>query len=261
MHLVKSQHPYYTKWHIQRPDRFNGLGPSIGQEIWDGLTELQNLNLRADNIRMLAITAETRHTSRGPIWIAGGDLQELAQLSSREEAESYANLYQKIVAGLRSLPIPVVMLIEGQTIGGGIEFALGADIRIARSTASFHFKQTAVGLATGYGGSTYLKELVGDSRARAWLLLNRHLTCQEAYQQGLIHQIVDLEDGSDSILNKLAETFAQQSPEGLAAQKKMLLTDPSHLEANLKRERELFGEIWLNPVHRKFLERYQSRKP
>ncbi|SME95379.1 enoyl-CoA hydratase/isomerase family protein [Pseudobacteriovorax antillogorgiicola] len=258
MHVIKSSHDYYIKWRIQRPERFNALGPSLGKELLSLLEDLKN-QLRLDKqVRALVVTAETVETSRGPIWIAGGDLKELAALDSKSAAFAYGEMFQNLAQGFRKLPIPVIMAVDGQAIGGGIEFTLGADIRIATSRSSLHFKQTQVGLATGYGGSTLLKELVGLSRATGWLLLNQTVSADDAQIAGLFHQVVPDHNQLESTCVEWAHHFARQSPEGLAGQKKMLYPEHEHHDS-LKRELNVFAEIWRNPSHSTFLERFTNK--
>ena len=255
MYVIKTSHNHYIKWHIQRPDRFNALGPIIGRELLDSLNELSKNDLKNSHTRMLAITAETVKTRRGPIWVAGGDLKELSQLKGSSEAFAYGELFQNILEKLRSLPIPVVFVINGQAIGGGVELTLGGDLRIGTQDSSFHFKQTAVGLATGYGGSAYLKELVGSSRAAGWLLMNQTLNANEALQQGLIHQVISKEE-IDETLETLSLQFSKQSPRAIDGQKKMLNRPSPQLKADLKEELREFSEIWGNDHHKKFLSKY-----
>lgn len=259
MYVKKSSHDYYTKWRIQRPERFNALGPVIGNELLNAIDELSKNPELGKKIRMLSISAESAQTKYGPIWIAGGDLKELANLKNAQEAFEYGKTFQAIASKLQALPIPVVFAVNGKAIGGGVEFILGGDLRIATKHSSFHFKQTAVGLATGYGGSTLLKELVGHSRASGWLFMNSTISATEALREGLIHKVVEDESQLDQELSKMAEGFAQQSPEGLAAQKSMLNQNSDERSQSLARELELFKSIWRNPSHEEFLKKYSTK--
>lgn len=259
MHIKKSSHSHYIKWRIQRPERFNALGTNIGSELLKSIQDLEKTLQDSKEIRMLAICAESVKSRRGLFWIAGGDLKELSKLKDKRQAFDYGQCYQDIIKGLRKLPIPVVFGIHGQAIGGGVELCLGGDLRIATEASSFHFKQTAVGLATGYGGSTFLKELVGLSKASSWLFQNKTLEAAEALSEGLIHDLCKDETKLDEKLDALAEHFSQQSPEGLAAQKAMLNQISPEMEHNLRKELEEFTKIWRNPHHEIFLKPFVGK--
>lgn len=63
-----------------------------------------------------------------------------------------------IIDAIAKLPCPVVAAIEGAALGGGLELALGADIRVASPKASFSFPEAGLGIIPGVGGMPYLKD-------------------------------------------------------------------------------------------------------
>ena len=245
MHIKIRNYSYYMEWRIQRPDRYNGLGLTIGQELIKNLRELkQQCRSSLNHPRMLAITAEAVSARDGrSIWIAGGDLKELA-LFDKQDVERYARTYHQIIESMQELPIPIVALIDGEVIGGGVEMILGADIRVATKSSSFIFKQTSIGLTCGFGGTTLLRQLVGDSRARAWLLTNKQISAQEAESHGLIHEVTETSPQLERKANSYATHFSKQDPKVIANMKKALSLGGQNQKHTLEHELKLFVETW-----------------
>ncbi len=248
----------HEEWCIQRPERLNALGTTVAKELADSLSEL---TARRKLPRALVITA-TPSPSQRPIWVAGGDLHELAQLKDQSQARAYAENLSGFIAGLDRLPIPVIVGIDGEAIGGGAELALSGDIRMATAQTSFSFKQLKVGLATGYGGANRLVTLAGLSRAQGILLLSKTMTAKDALTLGLIHEVVqDTQSLKNAILAQ-TQAWAELSFEALAAQKAMLWHSTHTLSESARQaEIEIFTKLWLNPHHASFLEGFTGREP
>ncbi|MFY7927804.1 MAG: enoyl-CoA hydratase/isomerase family protein [Oligoflexus sp.] len=266
MHLTISQRDTAQIWRIERPDRLNALGPTLGQELLDALKHLQDQLARwaADPdqgdppYRTLVIDAAPINSgSDTPIWIAGGDLKELRELKAPEEGRSYAWMLAELCNGLQDLPIPVLAVIDGLAIGGGVELALAADLRLASRRSSFHFKQLEVGLATGYGSCQRLIALVGQARATDLLLRCRRLSATEAQALGLINDLCEQAEDLGPALSEILEGLARLSSQGLKVQKKMLHA-PFHDERGHLVQQELddFATLWMHPSHKRFLDHF-----
>ncbi len=253
-------------WQINRPERRNALGTILAQELWEKTKQLQkNLEARQSlpdedpaEIRVLVIKATGIKGDKDPIWIAGGDLKELALLRSPAEGRKYAETMAGVCQILYELPIPVVALIDGLVIGGGIEFALAADFRFMTRRSGFYWKQLELGLATAYGSSQRLIQLVGVSKAMNYLLRSKHLSAEEALQSGLVHEVVSDSDGLETELATFVAQIKRLPHAGVRAQKLMLhgqSIDPSRLQKEL----DLFETLWMNNFHRERLEEFLKK--
>ncbi|RZA11612.1 MAG: enoyl-CoA hydratase/isomerase family protein, partial [Proteobacteria bacterium] len=207
MHIKSEIKDSVLIWQLSRPDRRNALGPILAEELWVKVNELaKNLPTWPDPSsapRLLAIKALSDMGDKDPIWIAGGDLRELSELKNPIDGRNYAKRMAEVCLALQTLPIPVVALIDGLVIGGGIEFALAADLRFATKRSRFHFKQLELGLSTAYASAGRLTHLVGASRAMNWLLRSSTLTARAAWEAGLITELVDSENGLEKELMRL----------------------------------------------------------
>lgn len=262
MHIQTESKDSVLIWQINRPDRRNALGPILAEELWAKVSELGNLlptwPEASPKPRILAIKALSDMGDRQAIWIAGGDLKELSQLKDRAEGRKYAETMAKVCLALQKLPIPVVALIDGLVIGGGVEFALAADLRFATKRSIFHFKQLELGLSTAYASAGRLTHLIGAARAMNYLLRSSKLTAQKAYEAGLITEVVDDASGLDKELFRLASDVGRLNPRSVAAQKHLLNLHSTNDKTAA--ELDTFEELWMNDYHQESLKRFLNPK-
>jgi enoyl-CoA hydratase len=256
-HVRVEETSLVTRWTIDRPARGNGLGPSVIAHLAELLGELkQTLQFP----RALVVTASPVSTRSRRVWIAGGDLKELSTLESAESAYLFAHAVSLFLQDLAVLPIPVVMVIDGEAIGGGAEFALGGDIRIATQGSFFDFKQVQMGLATGFGGAHRLSQLVGLTRAESLIYGAQRVSALEARDIGLIHDVAEDAQGLNQLLQDWIQRLVSIEATAFAAQKKMFYLSRSALAENVRqREAQLFSEIWNNPVHRSRVQEFLNK--
>ncbi len=258
-------------WTLNRPDRFHALGPVIGGELLQLCLDLeQELHPFSTSItqndpayRCLLIRASPiRRGDKQPIWIAGGDLKELAQLEEPRDGRAYAMEWARIASILQSLPIPVIAAIQGAAIGGGAELALAADLRLATRESSLHFKQLEVGLATGYGSCQRLVSLVGLARATDLLLRCRKLSADEACNLGLISECVADDEALERLILQVTQDLTRLSAKGLMVQKQMLNGPFADRKSSwVEKELDLFESLWMAEAHKKFLDRFTGGEP
>lgn len=244
----------FLRWHIKRPERMNALGTTLATQLTDELRRLQSNT--PQGIRALVLTAETVDKNGRSIWIAGGDLKELSTLESPEDALGYAKTMHRFCRDLELLPLPVVVYVDGEAIGGGAELALSADIRIGSLRAGFEWKQLRLGLTTGYGAAAKLCELVGKATAQRLLFLCETQTCDDAVATGVLHRkVTDWKEFTD-VLRGLFEL----EPLALAGQKKLLHLATSTPSGDRTGVDRLFANLWRNPTHQIMLDEFAARK-
>jgi 3-hydroxyacyl-CoA dehydrogenase len=122
----------------------------------------------------------------GRTWPAGADIAELAAGPATRTPE--------VVARIAGAPVPVVALLHGTVLGGGLEIALAATARIARPGTQLGLPEVTLGLAPGAGGTQRLPRLVGPRRALAMLLSGRPVEARAALVMGLIDAIAEAAD-------------------------------------------------------------------
>lgn len=253
--VEETQH--YTQWTIDRPRRGNALGPTIAGQL---AALLRDFSTQKRAPHALVLTASPVHTQTRKIWIAGGDLKELATLDDAQEAMTFAQAIGAFLDDLARLPGPVIIAIEGDAIGGGAELALGGDIRIATADARFEFKQTTMGLPTGFGGATRLRQLIGITRAETLVYGAQTLEASQAYEWGLLHALARDQDDLRSVIASWVQQLVSIDPRAFAAQKAMFyLARGGQGGRTTDTEARLFGQAWKNPTHQESLRQFLAR--
>jgi enoyl-CoA hydratase/carnithine racemase len=187
-------------------------------------------------------------------WIAGGDLKELASVGGAAAAAAYGDAVRRFCRGLDALPQVVVVAVDGAAIGGGAELALAGDLRLATAASTLEFRQLKVGLATGYGTTQRLVQLVGLGRAQDLLLRTRIVDAAEAVRLGLLTEAYATPAALWEAVERLVTDVAGLAPEAVRAQKAMLRAAATlHPGAAGAAELEAFAAAWGNPTHAAFL--------
>lgn len=128
-------------------------------------------------------------------FIAGADLEMLQAVQSIAEGRELSELSQRMQRRLASLPMPVVGAIHGTCLGGGLEFALAFDARVASNDPATRLglPEVQLGLLPGGGGTQRLPRLIGLAPAVRLLLTGRQVDAREALALGLVDAVVDRE--------------------------------------------------------------------
>lgn len=141
----------------------------------------------------------------GRAFSVGADIAEFeASRGSREAALRFAALLHRTTTAMRTCRHPVVAAIDGLCVGGGLEIAVSADLRLATETSRFGLPIKRLGLPIDYGELATLRRLVGPAHALARVLEGRIFEALGAWQIGLLTRMVP----ASSLQSAVAETVA-----------------------------------------------------
>src|SRR4029453_4633213 len=118
-------------------------------------------------------------------FVSGGDLKELAALRTEWDASTMAFRMRSICDRIAGFPTPTIAALNGHALGGGAEFAVAADIRLAADDIKIGFNQVTLEIMPEMGGAERLVELVGFGRALLLAGTGMILTAQDALRSGL----------------------------------------------------------------------------
>jgi enoyl-CoA hydratase/carnithine racemase len=210
--LIERRRGRVLELRLSRPDQLNALNIALVGAI----SRAAAAAAADDSVAAMFLTAEGRAFS------AGADL-----LEAREQLESgpvafRANLYrwQQAFCALEDCPKPVIAIVTGLAIAGGLELALSCDVIVATDRARLGDGHITYGLVPGGGGSRRLTDAIG-SRAARWLMYTGEtIDAATALSLGLVQQVVPAA-GIEDWLDQLAESLSQRSLAALAFMKRM----------------------------------------
>jgi len=197
-------------------------------------------------------------TAAGDTFIAGGDLRDLAALTTAAEGRAMSLAMQATLARWAALPFPTIAAINGDAFGGGCEIALACDLRVIATGARMVWKQVAMGLGPGWGGGQRLQRLVGPSRALRWLVTSAAVGAEEALASGLVDRV---DDRALAAAHELAAVICSSSRAAVRAVKRALVVGRDlPLGAAIDFEAELFGQLWGQGDHRAAVSAFLTRR-
>jgi enoyl-CoA hydratase len=181
----------------------------------------------------------------GGTFVSGGDLRELRDKTSAEDAAMLRDEGHALTASIARAACPVIAVLTGHTIGGGAELAIACDLRIGHPSARIAFKQVRMGVTTAWGGAERLASLVGASRAAKLLFTARDVAMDEAEAIGLV-------DGVGADPEALAREVAIEIARGSA----LAVSETKAILRQGAGERDAFIRTWTSVDHRNAVEAY-----
>jgi enoyl-CoA hydratase/carnithine racemase len=147
-------------------------------------------------------------TGEGDTFSAGFDQEEL-KIMSEEKMQKYLIRFQKIIAGMLSLPQTIICDLKNGAAGMGIELSSGADVRIMRSSGKLEFNSLKKGWVPCSGGVGLLGFWVGHAKARSWTLCSSTIDGAEALNSGYcLSSYANAEDALTPLLTNIAAQAA-----------------------------------------------------
>ena len=195
---------------FNNPERHNAMS----LEMWQGLGDaLEQFSTRND-VRVAVMRGAGEKA-----FVSGADISEFDnKRGSAAQKASYEKTMGRSNRALSKFKKPLIALIEGYCIGGGLATALHADIRIATPDSSFGIPAARLGLGYDYAGLAKLARVVGPASARDIMFSARFMNADEALRMGLINFIYSREE-IEATTSSYAQRIASNAPMTVAAAK------------------------------------------
>jgi enoyl-CoA hydratase len=195
---------------FSNPDKRNAMS----LDMWDGLGQAL-IELRDDaDVRVVILTG-----AGDKAFVSGADISQFEKTRHNAQAsEEYSKRSDAQRTLLANYPKPTIACIRGFCLGGGMQLAMLADIRIASENSQFGIPAAKLGIAYGYDGLNHLVSLVGPSWARLLLYTGMRIDSAEALRIGLVDRVV----GDAELWNATAEiarTISSNAPLAIKAAK------------------------------------------
>jgi enoyl-CoA hydratase len=237
---------------VHRPDKLNALNAATLDALQDAFDQAA----RDPSVRVVVLTGA------GPkAFVAGADIAEMANLRATD-GRDFSLRGQKLMRTIETLPKPVIAMVNGFALGGGLELAMACHLRIAADTAKVGQPEINLGLIPGFGGSQRLLRLAGRAATLELCLLGAPITAERALQLGIVNRVVPAAELEAETL-KLATQLTASAPLALRATLDIVnVGGECAIEEGLQYESAQFGLMFatddMREGTRAFLER---RKP
>jgi len=212
--VLETRHDSIVVLTMNRPDRLNALNNELASTLNDALARIA----LDESVRVVILTGA------GRAFCAGGDLGHIR--TGREggdvkQLEPLLRSGMQMVVKMRTMPQPVIAAVNGPAAGAGMNIALAADFRIAAEGATFGQNFAKVGLFPDYGGTFFLPQLVGPSRAAELFYTGDMIDAQTAFRLGLLNRVVPVGQ-LETEVKAFAQKIAQGPPLAIRATKQAL---------------------------------------
>lgn len=187
---------------INRPKQLNALNKQTIEETHKALKDLE-----ADHqVGVVILTG-----AEDKAFVAGADIKEFADFSIAQGG-SLAQEGQKLLFDyVEHYTKPIIAAVNGFALGGGLELAMCAHIRVASSNAKMGLPEVSLGVIPGYGGTQRLAQLVGKGKANEMIFTAGMISAEDAFQTGLVNAVVPQSELIDTT-KKMASKILRNSP-------------------------------------------------
>lgn len=192
------------------PERRN----AVSYAMWEAIPDILDDFARDDSVRAIVMRG-----AGDKAFVSGADISEFEnQRASTDAVERYNRTAKLALDAIATLEKPVIAMIEGFCLGGGVAVALGADIRIASDESRFGIPAARLSLGYDLDGIAALVDLIGPAGTKEMLLTARRYTAAEAREMRLVNQVVRHGE-LEAVVRDCAQVLADNAPLTIRAAK------------------------------------------
>lgn len=237
---------------INRPSQLNALNKQT----------IQDLNLALQNCDADSNTGVIILTGSGEkAFVAGADIKEFADFTIAEGGVLASHGQEILFDYVENFPKPIIAAINGFALGGGLELALSAHIRVASLNAKMGLPEVSLGVIPGYGGTQRLAQLVGKGIANEMIFTAGMISAEEALNYGLVNSIVeqkDLIETCEGIARKILKNSPMAIRSAIKAVNAGFKNGVNGFEVEIEEFGKCFGTTEFKEGTRAFLEKRKA---
>lgn len=196
---------------VSRPEKLNALDLDMLKALLDAADRVE----ANSEIRAAILTGEGRGFS------AGGDIKAWGGMQPQEFGHAWVRYGHRVFERLATLRMPLIAALNGHALGGGLELAGIADIRIAEEHIKIGLPETGLGMVPGWSGTQRLVGRFGAQLVRRMALGGEIFTAEQARLVGLVDDVVPTGDGVNAA-RTYAQRIAARGPAALEVAKLMI---------------------------------------
>lgn len=235
---------------INRPKSMNALNSEL-------LTELEKVAEEIEKNEAIDVVILTGAGEKS--FVAGADIKEMAEKTAIE-GQIFSKLGNTAFKKISNLRQPVIAAVNGYALGGGLELALSADIRIGSENAVLGQPEVGLGIIPGFGATQRLSRTVGLAKAKELILTARNIKANEALEIGLLNQVVESEQLMGAA-KEMADHILSNAPLGVQHAKKVI--DEGYnmpLDQALTLEENTFGLLFSTEDQKEGMQAFIERR-
>lgn len=237
---------------INRPSQLNALNKQT----------IQDLNLALQNCDADSNTGVIILTGSGEkAFVAGADIKEFADFTIAEGGVLASHGQEILFDYVENFPKPIIAAINGFALGGGLELALSAHIRVSSLNAKMGLPEVSLGVIPGYGGTQRLAQLVGKGIANEMIFTAGMISAEEALNYGLVNSIVeqkDLIETCEGIARKILKNSPMAIRSAIKAVNAGFKNGVNGFEVEIEEFGKCFGTTEFKEGTRAFLEKRKA---
>lgn len=219
---------------IDRPDKLNALNSATISALDVAFSEA----IADPAIRVIVLTG-----SGTKAFVAGADISEMNGLTPTE-GRDFSLRGTRMMRRIERAPKPVIAMVNGFALGGGLELAMSCHLRIAADSAKVGQPEINLGLIPGFGGSQRLLRLAGRAATLELCLTGAPINAERAMQLGIVNRVVPAADLEAETM-KLAQQLAKAAPIALRGMLDCVnIGGDCALEEGLEYESAQFGLVF-----------------
>jgi len=186
---------------LNRPEAANAMSKQLLTELQQAIDDIIN----NESIFCTIITAEGERA-----FCAGADLKERRGMNDHQVLQAVKQIGETVLK-VEQMPMPVIAALNGVAFGGGLELALGCDLRIAAEHIQLGLTETSLAIIPGAGGTQRLPRLIGIGQAKKLIYTSKRLTANEAKEYGIVEDVVPTDNLLDEAV-ALANDMVKNGP-------------------------------------------------
>ena len=188
---------------------------------------------------------------------AGASFNELIAIDNESKGKDFFMGFAKVILAMRNCPQPVIVRVQGKTVGGGVGIAAAADYCLASTYASIKLSELSIGIGPFVIGPAVERKMGLSAFSQMTLNAQEFYTPEWAKANGLFAEVLESNEALDERVAELAKHLAGYNPEALKAAKKIFWEGTEAWQDILKARAETSGKLVLSAFTKEKLQSYK----
>lgn len=236
---------------FNRPKALNALN----RELLNEFTAALEQTAADPAVRVLVLTGAGEKA-----FVAGADISEMQDFTA-DEGHRFSERGMRAFRALETLPIPVIAVVRGYCLGGGLELAMACDWLLAGESAALGQPEVTLGVTPGFGGSQRLPRRIGTAMAMELILTGRRIDAAEALRLGLVNHVHPDERVMDEAI-AMARDIAARGPIAVRLAKSLVVRGQDlDLDNACALESQAFGLSFSTEDQKEGMAAFLARRP